>query len=497
MSEQLDALIVGAGPTGLTLGCDLLRRGAKVRVIDAADSGFPGSRAKGLQPRSLEVLDDLGALERVRPLAGKYPSPGIHFWPLTLPVRMGQNRPATDQVPYPNPWLIPQSDTVASLRGRFEELGGSVEFETWFESFEDDGSAVACKIEGPEGAQQTTARFLIGADGGGSTVRKFAGVDFAGSTDEGDRLIVADVLIDGLSRKYWHIWPHLDGRALALCPLPDGEKFQMIIRFKRGEQPDLAVDALKQEVRKLSGLSRVRLREVLWSSEFRPNIRLAAHYRSGNVFLAGDAAHVHTPAGAQGLNTGIQDAYNLGWKIGQVLAGAPESLLDTYQDERRPIAAQVLGMSTTLYKGFSKLTPKVLKRGEELRQLGLNYRGSSLAIGTDAGATLTAGDRAPNARLTEIGQPDRTLFDEFRSPNFTLIAVGEAAIDGLTEIEWPDRGAGLTVVECPGESTSVREAYRVRGAAQILVRPDGYIAYIATGAWRSALESFLPAVSPH
>jgi len=180
------------------------------------------------------------------------------------------------------------------------------------------------------------ARFMVGADGGASTVRAQAGIEFAGSTDDSDKMIVADVRVDQLSRNRWHIWPRLGGRFMGLCPLPGSDKFQLMFRLKPDEEPSLERNAIDRLVRSVSN---VRITDVSWASIFRPNVRLAARYRAGNVFLVGDAAHCHTPAGAQGLNTGVQDSYNLGWKLGQVIAGAPDSLLDTYEAERRPVAA--------------------------------------------------------------------------------------------------------------------------------------------------------------
>ena len=166
-------------------------------------------------------------------------------------------------------------------------------------------------------------------------------------------------------------------RFLALCPLP-GEKFQLMLRLKPGETPDRDPAAISRLVHEASGRAGLRIREVFWSSVFRPNVRLVERYRAGNAFLAGDAAHVHTPAGAQGLNTGVQDAYNLGWKLAQVLAGAPQALLDSYQAERRPVAARVLGLSSDLYQKIGDRPLAAATRGDEERQLKLNYRDSPL-----------------------------------------------------------------------------------------------------------------------
>ncbi len=496
MTDSTDVLVVGAGPAGLTLACDLARRGIRHRIIDAADAGFPGSRAKGVQPRTLEVFDDLGLVDDVLDHSIRYPLLGIHAGPLTVPWRMMARHKVTDEVPYPEIRLVPQYDTDACLRRRLRYLGGLVEHSTRLESFDADADCVVATVTGPTGTQTIRSRFLIGADGGASTVRTHAGIDFVGDTDEGDKMIVADVLVDGVSRDRWHVWPRTGGRFLALCPLP-GEKFQLMLRLKPGESPDLDPTAIDSRVRQASGRAGLRIREVFWSSVFRPNVRLARRYRSGRVFLAGDAAHVHTPAGAQGLNTGVQDSYNLGWKLGQVLAGAPESLLDTYEAERRPVAARVLGLSSELYQGISSRPLAAAKRGDEERQLELSYRGGPLATGVDDDGAVRGGDRAPNARYRDLDGHAGTLFDAFRGPHFTLIGVGEAATEAAAlRLSWPQDGADLKVVRIPRGAASFLRAYGLDGPAHILVRPDGYVSYVASTQRKAAFATAVGDLGP-
>src|SRR5690625_3546929 len=168
-----------------------------------------------------------------------------------------------------------------------------------------------------------------------------------------------------------------------------------MIKLSPGETPDLNENEIAAYFHKLTGFS---LYNITWKSIFRPNVRLAERYRVGRVFIAGDAAHVHTPAGGQGLNTGVQDAYNLGWKLSQVIAGTSDSLLESYESERQPIAGQVLGKSNELYASFKKRRLSGLKRGDEERQLGITYHGGPLAPDTTSVTkTLRVGDRAPDA----------------------------------------------------------------------------------------------------
>ncbi|MFF0087050.1 FAD-dependent oxidoreductase [Streptomyces canus] len=505
----LDVLIIGAGPTGTALAVDLARRGLAIRIVSKAEHAFDGSRAKGVQPRTLEVLEDLEALDAVLAGGSTYPLIGIHLGPLAAPWRMMHNRKPSADVPYPNTWLIPQYSTDRALHDRLEQLGRHVEFGTELLELAQDADLVTAKVAGPDGIEEITARYAVGADGGSSTVRKQLGIGFTGSTDEQDRMIIVDAVTTGLSRDRWHMWPRTGGKFTGACPLPGSELFQWMIRLDTDEEPMLDEARLNERIRSATGNRRITLSDIRWTSVFRPNIRLAESYGQGRVFIAGDAAHVHPPAGAQGLNTGIQDAYNLGWKLAQVLAGADPALLDTYEAERMPIAAAVLGLSTKKYDGIAKLDPSSLKRGKDEQQLTLTYFGGPLAPGgSGRTTTLRVGDRAPDAVLTGRDGERIRLFDVFRGPHFTAVAHGRRAADALDRLEWPAAGAQLkrVAVGSPAEradhllTDSTGTLARVHGLTEdtlLLVRPDGYLGHIATEdiltSTRAAVEALTPA----
>jgi 2-polyprenyl-6-methoxyphenol hydroxylase-like FAD-dependent oxidoreductase len=489
-----DVLIVGAGPAGTTLAIDLARRGVAVHLIDKAPHAFDGSRAKGVQPRTLEVFDDLGVLPDIINQGALYPPMGVHLGPVTIPLRMMAKGRRGPDVPYPDTWLVPQHRTDRALHARFESLGGRIHFGTELVEFTDHGSHVTAQLASPDGTAGISARYVVGADGGSSRVRKILGVEFSGTTDEADRILIVDAAVSGgLSRKYWHVWPGIKGRFIGACPLPHSDKFQWMIRLAPDEQPPQDLAQINARIRAHTHNKRLNLHAPQWQSVFRPNIRLAGHYRRGRVLLAGDAAHVHTPAGAQGLNTGIGDAYNLGWKIGQVLAGANERLLDTYEQERQPIAAGVLGLSTKKYEGMAKFDPSSLRRGKDEKQLELTYYGGPLApLAADRTTTLRAGDRAPNADLVAPDGDRVRLFDVFRGPHFTALAYGAHASAALAALEWPATGAALARIniETGGDGDRTDGALvdatgdfaRIYGLSKdtlILVRPDGYIGHIA------------------
>jgi 2-polyprenyl-6-methoxyphenol hydroxylase-like FAD-dependent oxidoreductase len=270
--------------------------------------------------------------------------------------------------------------------------------------------------------ERVRADFLVGCDGGHSMVRKALGLRFDGETVDEIPLLVADVEVNGLDSRDWHVWPFAKDGAVALCPLPNTSLFQFTARAKTAQA------GVESTAHKITGHV---VKRVAWSSIYRPSARMVDRYRVGRVFLAGDAAHVHPPTGGQGLNTGVQDAYNLSWKLAHVIGGAPDSLLDTYEVERLPIAAAVLGLTKRLHKTRSTA------RGDATNQLALHYRMSPLSSGVPF-VMLHPGDRMPDARLDDGSR----LFDHLRGPHSTELVTSEGP--------------------------------------RILIRPDGYIAHIGT-----------------
>ncbi|SDM46951.1 FAD-dependent monooxygenase [Allokutzneria albata] len=403
-------LIAGAGPTGLTLAIDLARRGVAVRVVDKAERHFVGSRGKGLQPRTLEVLADLGVLDAVRAAGSPYPL-----------LRMHGPDGHTDRSMFEpggaEPWMLGQGELEAILRTALAEHGVQVELAAELTGFTQDDDGVTAVVNGTE----IRADHLIGADGGHSFVRKHLGLAFVGHPVDELKMVIADITSRGLERDRWHLWPQALPTMIGMCPLPGGvDRFQLTMGIT--DEPDeITEDYLRAALHERTGRTDVTVSDPTWTSTYRSNARMVDRYRVGRVLLAGDAAHVHPPTGGQGLNTGVQDAYNLGWKLAAVLNGASEALLDTYEEERLPIAAGVLGLSTDLLGKSIRKEEAGFKRGKETQQLHLSYRGSSLARGE------RGGDHVPG------------VF----GPDFTL----------------------LTPEQCEPYSCTF-----------VLVRPDGYIA---------------------
>ncbi|HEY3559752.1 MAG TPA: FAD-dependent oxidoreductase [Kribbella sp.] len=483
-------LIVGAGPTGLTLACELARHGVPFRLIEAAPGPQPGSRGKGIQPRTLEVFEDLGIVDRV-----------IANGRLAMPIRTtgpdGQVRLSGTEtlgdrpdIPYPASLITPEWRIEEALRLRLAELGGTVEFGSTLIGFDQSDEGVTAVVSRNGATETVTAQWLVGCDGGHSVVRKQAGITFEGETRESVRMIIADVEVDGLDRDAWQMWRHDEG-LVTLCPLPSTDLFQYQASIAPGQDPEVGLANLQAILERRSGRTDLRLHEPEWSSLWRANIRLVDRYRERRVFLAGDAAHIHSPAGGQGMNTGIQDAYNLGWKLAAVVNGASPELLDTYEAERRPIAAGVLALSNERLAQAIDQNTIVVRRDATTMQLDIGYRGSSLARDDrDDTAPLRAGDRAPDATKLLTVDGVRRLFELTGGGQFTLLGFGPVpAIEGVRTLRVVGRPTD------PGEIADTDGAlattYDANDQTLVLIRPDGYIALISDAGDISAVTDSL------
>jgi len=442
LSTNISVLISGAGPTGLTLACDLARRGVSFRIIDKAPEYFRGSKAKGLQPRSLEVMHFLGIADRIV-AHGRFHMPMRNYenGAITMDRDMYDAFHPTPEIPYASPLMIAQWRVEEALRSL---LGDRVELGAELVGIEQDDDGVLATIRKGDVTEQIRCQYLVGSDGGHSFVRKSQGIGFEGETWPNARMYVGDVTTDDLDRDHWHCWPSDSAGWVGMCPLATTGSFQFQAAIADENPPEPSLELFQRILDERTGAA-IKLSSAPWLSLYRVNIRMVNRYRAGRVFLAGDAAHVHTPAGGQGMNTGIQDAWNLGWKLAMVLNGANPALLDTYEEERLPIAAGVLGISTRLAKQFVA-TGNRFSRSAETLQLGIQYRGSALSQpGNSTSEGLAPGDRAPDAQL-----PGGRLFDQLRTGRFLLVS--------------DERGFTL-------------------------IRPDGYIAWMGTD--RSEAEAYL------
>jgi 2-polyprenyl-6-methoxyphenol hydroxylase-like FAD-dependent oxidoreductase len=459
--DTVDVLIAGAGPTGLTLACDLARQGIAFRIVEREPRPQPGSRGFTLKPQSLSVFDDLGLAERIATEATIEQRTRFYFGPRQLFAL--DNRPArpTARRPYPNHVALPQWRTEAILRERLAELGGKVEFGLPVTAIDTDADGVIATLGNGETIQ---ARYLVGTDGGRSTIRRALGVSFQGHSNQDSRAMVADVRIDGLDPADGvHLWL-TPGGLLAARPIGEGGLWQLAGSLppptgRENDDPRDDRSMLQHELTTRTGRRDLRVTDIDWLSTWHFNLRMAERFRVGPVFLAGDAAHVHTPFGGHGMNTGIQDAYNLGWKLGLVLRGAaPDSLLDTYETERMPVARAILAdserqksrlLTSTLVRPF--LGP-LLKAGftrQILRTRNDHPRYPTGPLVGQGGGNPAADDRLPTGAR---------LFDLFRGAHFTVLG--------------PDLVSGL-------DPEYVRAHRRTSQKQYTVVRPDGYVALVA------------------
>lgn len=491
MRDSLDVLICGAGAAGLTLAIDLARRGIAFRLIEKLPAPFQGSRGKGIQPRTQEVFEDLGILDRAMATGGIYPPVRKYAADGSFADQpmVGSGHAATPAEPYQLPLMLPQFLTEKLMRERLLELGAAVEFGVELIGFVSTGQRVEATVRTDQGEEVIRARYLVGCDGGRSFIRNTLGIDFPGKT-LGIRAMVADVVLEGLSRDVWHQFDGGDGKHLSICPLAGTELFQLQGPIPLEGDIDLSAPALTRRLVNATGREDIVVRSVAWASAYTMNARLADRYREGRVFLAGDAAHTHPPTGGQGLNTSVQDAYNLGWKLAAVLRGAPESLLDTYEAERRPIAAEMLGLSTRLLEGFKKGDNR---RGREVQQLDLGYADSPLSAASAITSQLAPGSRVPDGIVLGAGGSAARLFHLFRGTHWTLLVSGAAAFDPRAGLHIHQIGPGLEFDDHLGQFAGF---YGVSDGAAMLIRPDGYVAGVFAAAAPGALQRYLDGVCP-
>jgi len=477
-TRDCQVLVVGAGPTGLTLAAQLLARGIHARVIDKAEGPSPQSRALGIHARTMELLDTMGLADafvdqghRVRRLRMYASQRNL----LDLDLARNGSR-------YGFTLHLPQSQTEALLRARVRKLGGTIEQRVELVRLAERGDAVDATLRDVTGREiEVSAGYVVGCDGAHSRVRHQIGLPFDGQPYPQDWLL-ADVALDGAgSDDAVHAFFRPNGLPLVCIPM-GGQRWRLVMANAgdRGGQPPTF-----EEIQELVAERAPRPMEVSdpgWLSSFRCHLRSTTSYRRGRVMLAGDAAHIHSPAGGQGMNTGMMDAHNLAWKLALVVDGrAPDSLLDTYGQERVPAASSVLGFTDKLtglltMRSRAKRAVRdtvipvvsrvpVVQRGaaRKLSQLSVAYPRSPLVQPDGHGRGPKPGDRFPDVDVRSERGPAR-LHHLLGSGRHVLIVSGAGVRSALET-------AG---VACYAELADVVGGDLGSGFA--LVRPDGILA---------------------
>ena len=474
-----DVLIVGAGPTGLTLACELARRGVRHQIVERLDAPSITTRGKGIHSRTLEVFDDLGMVDEIL-TTGRVKLPVVNYDADGAGVD-GEliTTPSPIATRYPEMVWIAQFDVERVLRDRHAQDGGEVLFGTSVTGFTQLDDGVSVELQGPGGPRGVHARWVVGADGGRSTIRKALDLPFEGVTLP-TAFYLGDLRIRDLDRGRQHRWASPAG-TFVLTPLPGTEiwQFQCAISTETAEHEQPSLELYQRIIDERAGAGRIHVTNASWLSRYGGSVRLARHYRVGHVLLAGDAAHTHTPAGGQGMNTGIQDAYNLGWKLAAVTRGADPALLDTYEPERRPVAETVLAESTAKYNRFENAYDGT---AEELSAALVGFTdafttGLTIAYPDSPLTRDGAGHRVPYVTgLRGPGFAGSTL-DLVRGPHWTALAFTDATdveVGSLPHDEILLHRIGTGAITDP--DGALRAAFGVENDTLVLIRPDGYTA---------------------
>jgi 2-polyprenyl-6-methoxyphenol hydroxylase-like FAD-dependent oxidoreductase len=510
MTEHTNVLIIGAGPTGLVLAIELARRGVSCRIIEKRPERSIRSKALAIHARTLELFDLLGLANAF--VQRGYTSPGFS---LTANARKPL-RATLHQLDsaFPFVLILPQAETEALLEAHLNKLGVQIERGTELTGFENYEDYVEARIKGRDGEEfHLRARYLVGADGANSLVRETLGLPFRGSKYIWNAFL-GDVVMDG------HVVTggteqYSNERGLALI-LPFADGSVRIITIDRAYQEglqrrDLDLAELQESACAIMEQP-VTLRDPRGLSRWGSELRQVPRYRVGRVFLAGDAAHTHSPAGGQGMNTGIQDAFNLGWKLAQVVQGrAPEALLDSYHAERHPVGQRALRASDLILRSLLvRRQPLRLLRDALFRlfvpllfvqrTLSHNLSGVGIRYTAPRSAGALAGARISDIELRDADFCPVRLYELLRAPSYTLIVytspeqvnheeaeltrlLALAAQDGVSVHVVLDAGLSKqhklranVLIDYKGE---LKQKLSAQPGEVFLLRPDAYVAFQA------------------
>ena len=495
-----DVLIVGAGPTGLVLALWLTRLGVKVRIVDKTAEPGTTSRALAVHARTLELYRQLDLADVI--IARGHKVPAVNLWVQgKKEARLSFGDVGGDLTPYPFLHIFPQDEHERLLIARLEEMGIAVERRTEVVSYSDEGDRILASLRGPGGDEERCeAAFIGGCDGAHSLVRRTMGAGFPGGTYR-QVFYVADVEAAG---------PPVDGELhvdldeadfLALFPLAGSGRARLIgtVRDGRADHADTLSfgDVGQRAIQHL----KVDVKRVNWFSTYHVHHRVTEHFRKGRAFLLGDAAHIHSPAGGQGMNTGIGDAINLAWKLAAVLQDrAPPVLLDSYEPERIAFARRLVKTTDRLFtlataEGFVAdivrtrivplLAPAVasFQAGREwvfrtVSQITINYRDGALSAGV--AGQVQGGDRLP---WVTVNGTDN--YGPLAAMTWQVHVYGAAR---------PDLADWCKAKTLPLHVFAWRPPYEKAGLAAdalYLLRPDGYVALADTAGSVEALERYL------
>jgi 2-polyprenyl-6-methoxyphenol hydroxylase-like FAD-dependent oxidoreductase len=504
ISEQsisTDVVIVGAGPTGLALACQFVRYGIDFVIVDQQEGITPYSKALGVHARTLEIYEQLG-LAQSAVEQGAIASKARLLTGGEVRAEVNLSNLGTDLTAYPYVLFLEQSKNEQLLYDYLKRNGKTVYWQTELVSFSQTKETVTVQVRTVDDtSQRIEAKYLVGCDGPKSPVRHTLELGFAGSTFE-RMFYVADAQID------WHL-PHdavqvclLKNSLLVFFPLQGENRYRIVGTFPEEfskDEGEVLYAEIEQRIQEEAELE-LDILNVEWFSTYKVHSRHVSQFSKGRCFLAGDAAHIHSPVGAQGMNTGIQDGYNLAWKLALVLNGkANETILETYNQERLENARRLLQTTDRAFQvaagsnrlfAFLRTTvlpfifPSIIRLDPVkkflfplLSQIGIHYRHSALSQhAADESFKVKAGDRMPYFRVA--GQ---SIYDALRQPKFHWLIFSNTSSDVQalkTELErWDTEFVDFNIIPLDPQVT---KAFDTNQTFSVLLRPDNYIALIST-----------------
>jgi 2-polyprenyl-6-methoxyphenol hydroxylase-like FAD-dependent oxidoreductase len=516
-----DVLVVGAGPVGLTLANDLLRRGIRCRSIDSAPQAMQQTKAVGIQAKTLELLAGMGVAQTAIERGLKVPVFSLYGDGKRL-TRI-DFREHLHESPYPYALMLPQHETERVLMEHLQSQGSTIEWQRELISVTQDEQGVEAVLRHPDGyVERGRYGWLVGCDGAHSTIRHLLGLNFAGTTSElsfavGNVRLTWDLPSDELFAFLQR------GNFIGCFPMADG-RHRIVIAYApdKGPTGEVTLEEIQQVI-ETCGPAGARASDPAELTRFHVNQRRVEHYARGRIFLAGDAAHIHSPIGAQGMNTGMQDALNLGWKLALMVKGqASARLLESYETEREQVGEDLLrgtelAMRVALTRNpwlmalrdalapilFSSLPIAAQRLVEALAEVSIAYPHSPITVDQrNHKGTLRAGDRAPNAPVrTREGAELQSLFEIFKSPRSILLVLAAKREAAAVEQHWGEIvallsggyqemiEAYLVTEKVPSGSEpearqilqdftgELHQRYEAEQGGLVLIRPDGYIGF--------------------
>ncbi len=508
-----DVIIIGAGPTGLSLACQLTRYGIDFVVVEKNESFTRFSKAIGVQARTLEIYDQLGLAQ-----------PAIKEGEITEMVRLIEGGEVRGEIPlgdfgkdlspFPYVLMLEQSKNEELLYKYLRAHGRDVRWNTELENFAQDANGVTAQIKTAGGESQTVVgKYLVGCDGASSPVRHGLGLTFGGSTFE--RLFyVADARVDWELQKALYVCLAREVFT-AFFPMKGENRYRIVGTFpesKNAEQGEVLYEEIEQQIKNEAQLS-LEISDVRWFSLYKVHSRRVNKFSEGRCFLAGDSAHIHSPAGAQGMNTGIGDAYNLAWKLAVVIKGfAAARLLDTYNEERLANAQRLLESTDRIFEfaagsnwllalfrttifptvaGYMTSIDPIRKRLFPLiSQIGITYRDHTLSRHTsDEPDDVKAGDRLPFFLVD-----GKSIFDHLKEPKFHMLVFSNTDHDSLREKFEREFGDVADCHVVPVDSR-VREIFEKEDDFMVFLRPDNHIAFISSEISTNAARDYLSRIA--